>query len=197
MKKHKALFLDRDGIINKLVKYSYGYDSPQSLKNIIINNQTIEMVRWANKYNLLVIEISNQPGVAKGKMTQETSDAIEVQIHKLLALENARVDKSYICLHHPKAKVQSLAKMCKCRKPKPGLLLQAARELNIDLRKSVFLGDKATDVEAGRAAGCKTIIFLHKDDVAEKVNASEKTKADYKVTDLQKVIPILIEIFGI
>ena len=197
MKKHKALFLDRDGIINKLVKYSYGYDSPQSLKNIVINNQTIKIVRWANKYNLLVIEISNQPGVAKGKMTQETSDAIEVQIHKLLALENARVDKSYICSHHPKAKAQSLAKMCKCRKPKPGLLLQAARELNIDLKKSVFLGDKATDVEAGRAAGCKTIIFLHGDDVAEKVNASEKAKADYKVADLQKVIPILIEIFGI
>lgn len=197
MKKHKALFLDRDGIINKLIKYSYGYDSPQSLNNIVINNQTVEIIRWANKNNLLVIEISNQPGVAKGKITQEISDAIEVQIHKLLALKSARVDKVYICLHHPKVKIQSLAKKCKCRKPKPGLLLQAARELSIDLKKSVFLGDKATDVEAGRAAGCKTIIFLHKDDVAEKVNASEKIKADYKVTDLQKVIPILVEIYGI
>lgn len=176
MNAKKALFLDRDGVVNHMVLYNGSWDSPQSPKDVKLVKGIEKVISWANKNKILVIEISNQPGVAKGKMTQKISDAIEKKIHQLLKLEGATVNKIYICPHHPKAVIPKLKRKCNCRKPNPGLFLKAAKELKIDLKKSVFLGDKASDVEAGQNAGCKTILYFHKEDVREKIEQALKSR---------------------
>ncbi|MCX6705198.1 MAG: HAD family hydrolase [Candidatus Woesebacteria bacterium] len=192
---NKALFLDRDGVINKMVKYDNGWDSPQNPNGVKLVNGTEKIISWANKNNILVVEISNQPGVAKGKMTQTMSDDVEKQIHLLLKKRGAVIDKVYFCPHHPEAVIPEFKKVCNCRKPKPGLLLRATKELKIDLTKSIMLGDKAGDVEAGKKAGCKTIIFIHNEDAKNKVDESKKVKADYKISKISDAINLIREEF--
>lgn len=106
-----------------------------------------------------VIVISNQPGVAKGKFTEEIFEAINAKMHRELAGGGARLDAVYCCLHHPEAKVTQYKIACDCRKPKPGLLFQAAKEKDIYLKESYFIGDGITDVLAGQAAGTRTILI--------------------------------------
>lgn len=176
-----------------MVRYQTGWDSPQKPEDIKLVKGIIEVVKWANEKKIPVIEISNQPGAAKGKMTREQLDAIEARVHKLLREQGVKIDYKYICLHHPKGVVPKLTMDCECRKPKPGLLLQAAKELNIDLSRSVFLGDKASDVLAGKAAGCKTVIYLHDEDVPEKVEEARNAPADYKVHSLKDVVKLIFD----
>jgi len=187
----RALFLDRDGVINRMVLYEDGWDSPQNTQDVALVDDIEKVISWANKKGIGVIEVSNQPGVAKGKMDQKTADAIGKRVHRLLRDSGAFIDKVYICPHHPEAVVPELKAVCDCRKPKPGLLIKAAEELQIDLGKSVFLGDKASDVEAGRKAGCKTIIFIHAEDSDGKVEEAKKVKADYRLFEIRKAIPIV------
>jgi D,D-heptose 1,7-bisphosphate phosphatase len=191
----EALFLDRDGVINHLVRYRYGWDSPQRPADVVLVGGITELVTWANQLRLPVIEISNQPSLAKGKMDRIESAAIETRIHFCLKGEGGRIDKSYICLHHPESVYAEFRVECDCRKPKPGLLFKAADELGIDLSKSVFLGDKRSDIKAGWAAGCTTILYLHVEDEGEKVWDAWSTPADYKITMLSNAIPILKSIF--
>lgn len=190
-----ALFLDRDGVINRMVKYSYGWDSPQKPKDIRLVNGVSKIINWVNNHDIPVIEISNQAGVALGKMSQKTSDDIEKKTHRLLKEKGAYVDRAYICPHHPDAVIPKLKKVCDYRKPKPGLLLRAAKELNIDLGKSLFVGDNATDVEAAKRAGTKSLIYLRDEDVPEKVNSAKLAKADYKTTSTEGILQIIKEHF--
>ncbi|MBI2404996.1 HAD-IIIA family hydrolase [Candidatus Gottesmanbacteria bacterium] len=190
-----ALYIDRDGVINRMIKYAHGWDCPQKPQDVQLVKGIEKVISWANKQNIPVVEISNQPGVAKRNMSQKTSDAIEGKVHQLLREKGAVIDNTYICFHHPQAIVSKLKKVCDCRKPKPGLLLKAARELRIDLEKSVFLGDKANDVEAGRRAGCKTIIFIHNEDVEHKVEEAKYAKTDYKIVKISEAIPVIENIF--
>lgn len=192
---HKTLFLDRDGVINHIIRYETGWDSPQRPGDVKLVKGIEKIILWANENKIPVIEVSNQPGVAKGKMSQKTSDAIEKRIHHLLKEKCAIIDKVYICSHHPNAVVSKLKKNCNCRKPKPGLLLRAAKELKINLSKSIMLGDKASDMEAGAGAGCKTIILIHNEDVFEKVKESKKIKSDYKVISIKEAFQIIQKYF--
>lgn len=185
--KKKALFIDRDGVMIHMIKYGYGWDSAQKPEDVRLVEGVEVVIGWVNKKGIPVVEISNQPGVAKGKMNQETSRAIEKRTHVLLAEKSARVDKAYICPH--------LINECSCRKPKPGLLLQAAKEFDIKLKESVFLGDKKSDIEAGKLVGCKTIVYLHNEDMAEKVEEAEKAKADYKIRSMKEVLTVLEKVF--
>lgn len=189
--KKAALFIDRDGVINRMKLYSYGWDSPQSTGDITLVNGVEKIIGWANKNSIEVIEISNQPGVAKGKMTRKTSDEIEKGVHSLLKNHNIYINHKYFCYHHPEAKVKKYKKLCDCRKPKPGLLLKAAEDLKIDIKNSIFLGDNASDAEAGITAGCKTIIFSHKEDNPKKVTASLKAECNYRIFDLSEGLKIL------
>jgi D-glycero-D-manno-heptose 1,7-bisphosphate phosphatase len=145
----------------------------------------------ANTNGIKVIEISNQPGVAKGKISMEVLYGIDKKIDFLLKEKGVKIDYKYICYHHPSGVVPALTLDCGCRKPKPGLLLQAAKDLNIDLKNSVFLGDRDWDVLAGKAAGCKTIIYLFKQDNSEKLNYALKSPADYKVWSLDEALKII------
>lgn len=190
-----VLFIDRDGVINRMVRYYYGWDSPQKEKDVELVSNIEKVIFWANKNGIPVVEVSNQPGVAKGKMDQKTSDAIEAKVHLLLKYKGVYIDRKHICSHHPKAVVSRLRVICDCRKPKPGLLRQAAQELKIDLKKSIFLGDKASDIKAGRTCGCKTMVFLHKEDEEDKIEELKKIKADFSLLEITESIPIMEGIF--
>ena len=191
----RAIFLDRDGTINHMVKYFSGWDAPQKARDVKLIDGVAKIISWANKNKILVIEVSNQPGVAKGKMSQKESDAIEDKIHFLLNKKKVVVNKAYICPHHPNAVITKLRKNCNCRKPKPGLLIKAAKDLDIDLSKSIFLGDKVSDIRAGRAAGVKTVIYLHNEDEPKKVTEAQNPGADYKVKSMKAAFRIITNYF--
>lgn len=177
----RALFLDRDGVICHMVKYPSGFDSPQKVEDVKLIQNIEDVIKLAKSKNWKVIEISNQPGVAKGKQTPEVSADIEARVHALLGEAGVSVDAVYICNHHPQGVVPELAVECDCRKPKSGLLLRAAQDHNIDLATSLFYGDKASDVQAGMATGCKSIILLHSEETPEKILEVQNATADFKV----------------
>lgn len=156
----RAVFLDRDGVINALVYRPEDgiFDSPYSMDEFRLLTGVAEAVRRLNSMGLLAIVVSNQPGVAKGKCDHAFLDTITVHIHQQLAQQGARLDGVYYCRHHPEAIVPELRQECSCRKPKPGLLLVAAQDHRIDLSQSYMVGDNPKDIQAGLAAGCTTIL---------------------------------------
>lgn len=187
----RALFLDRDGVICHMVKYPNGFDSPQKVEDVKLIEGIEDVIRLAKSKNWKAIGISNQPGVAKGKQTQHLAAAIEARVHNLLREANVGVDATYICQHHPRGVVDKLSIECDCRKPKPGLLLKAAQDFNIDLASSMFYGDKASDAQAGSAAGCKSMLLLHDEDMPEKVLEAQTAPADFKVTSHKEACGII------
>ncbi len=192
----RALFIDRDGVVCRMVKYGEKYDSAQRVEDIKLVDGISQILKWANEKGILTVEISNQPGVAKGKMSRELSDAIEAKAHRLLDEQGARINHKYICLHHPWGLVAELTRECDCRKPKPGLILQAACDLTIDLASSLYLGDKALDALAGKAAGVKTIIYLHDEDDPQKVEETKNEVADFKSSSMNGVFRIVRDYFA-
>ena len=191
----RAFFVDRDGVINRMVIYESGWDSPQKAEDVKLVSGIEKVISWANENKISVIEVSNQPGVAKGKMTQTVSDNIESQVHKLLSKKGAVINNVYICPHYPDAMVPELKKVCDCRKPKPGLIFQASSELGLDLSGSIMLGDKSSDAEAAQNAGVKSILYLHNEDQADKNAEARLSKANFKVVSMSEVIPIIESFF--
>lgn len=190
--KKQALFIDRDGVINHMIPQTReGFDSPQTINQVHLVEGVAELIRYYNQRSVPVIEISNQPGAAKGKMSLETQEAIEKKVHSLLLEQGARVDGVYRCFHHPQAMIEKYKSNCDCRKPKPGLLLQAAHDLDIDLTRSVFLGDNVTDMEAGLEAGCTVVFFFHENDTPAKVEANRLFQTPYKVTSHTESLSLL------
>lgn len=155
---NRAVFLDRDGVINAaLYDPAEGkLDTPYRLEDFRLLPGVGQAVRAINEMGLLAVVVSNQPGVAKGKCDYAFLEAVNADLTARLARQRAHLDAIYYCLHHPDAVDESLRIDCDCRKPKPGLLLRAARELEIDLASSFMVGDSPKDIEAGLAAGCQT-----------------------------------------
>lgn len=158
---NRGVFLDRDGAINELIYYpGHGVvDSPFTVEQFRLIPGVGEAINEFHELGFKVIVVSNQPGMAKGYLSQKTFDRIRKKMSNELAKEGASFDGEYYCFHHPEAKVERLKANCGCRKPKPGLLLQAAKDLNIDLPRSWMIGDGLTDVQAGKSAGCQTILL--------------------------------------
>lgn len=159
----RAVFLDRDGVINALVPLSNDpRNSPRNADEFELLPGAAEAIKLLKETGWLVIIISNQPNIAKGKSTFADLEAITNKMKDELSKRGASVDDVYYCIHHPDPKqvvLKSLLKECDCRKPKPGLLLQAAKDWDIDLSKSWMIGDSETDIQAGQAAGCKTLLI--------------------------------------
>ena len=153
----KAIFLDRDGTINR---YNGFVREPSELELI---DSAAEAIRLINQSGYLAIVITNQPVIARGEVTYSKLDQIHCKMETELGKAGAYIDGIYICPHHPDSgfagEVASLKVTCDCRKPKPGLILRAASDLNIDLEESVFIGDSWRDVKAGQSAGCKTVFL--------------------------------------
>ena len=161
MNKHRAVFLDRDGVLNSLVyqRRTGIIDSPSTASQFKLLTGIGTAVRSLNRLCLKTVVVSNQPGVAKGNFTAAMLDKMTLKMKRELDRQGASLDGVYYCLHHPQAASLRYRKRCRCRKPKPGLLEKAAKELGIDLRQSFMVGDNLTDVEAGKSAGCTTIFI--------------------------------------
>ena len=156
--KQKAIFLDRDGTINKYVGFLTKPEEFDLLPGVA------EAIRQINHSGYLCFVVSNQPVIARGDCTFEQLQEIHDKMETLLGQEGAFVDAIYYCPHHPDKGFEGERPAykidCNCRKPKPGLLLQAAKDWNIDLSQSYMIGDSERDVEAGNAAGCKQSFFI-------------------------------------
>jgi D-glycero-D-manno-heptose 1,7-bisphosphate phosphatase len=148
---NRAVFIDRDGTINTEKEYLY---LPGEFEFI---PGAKEAIRLLNQAGFLVVVVTNQSGVARGYYTEEDVHLLHRHISSLLEQAGSRVDAWFYCPHHPAGR-GSYALPCRCRKPQPGMLLEASRRFDIDLDSSVMIGDKLVDVEAGRAAGCRSIL---------------------------------------
>jgi D,D-heptose 1,7-bisphosphate phosphatase len=152
-KKQKAIFLDRDGTINVYKGFLTKAEDFELIPG------AAEAIKLINRSGYLVIVVSNQPVIARGDCTFEELQTIHNRMETLLGKEGAFIDAIYYCPHHPdkgfEGEHPDYKFDCNCRKPKPGLLLQAAKDWNIDLNKSYMIGDSERDVLAGNAAGCK------------------------------------------
>lgn len=155
--KQKAVFLDRDGTVNQYVGFLRDIDDFALLPGVA------EAIKEINASGYLAIVVTNQPVIARGEVSLEELEAIHNKMETLLGQEGAYMDAVYFCPHHPHkgyAGERPEYKVdCACRKPKPGMLLQAAADFNIDLSQSWMIGDGENDVKAGKAAGCKTALI--------------------------------------
>lgn len=155
--KQKAIFLDRDGTINKYVGFLRKEEEFELLPGVA------EAIRKINESGYLTIVVTNQPVIARGEVTYEGLETIHNKMETLLGKEGAYLDGIYFCPHHPhsgyEGEIKELKIDCECRKPKPGMLLKAAQDLNIDLSPSYMVGDGENDIKAGKDAGCKTVLL--------------------------------------
>jgi D-glycero-D-manno-heptose 1,7-bisphosphate phosphatase len=148
-----AVFLDRDGTINVEVGYIHDLDKLQLMPGVAA------AIKRLNDLEIPVFVATNQSGPARGYYPESHVLDLNQRLVDLLAAEDARIDGVYYCPHHPEGAVPELTKACDCRKPEPGMLLQAAREHGIDLATSYMIGDKSTDVEVGQRAGSRTVLL--------------------------------------
>jgi len=158
---NRAVFLDRDGVINELVYHQEQevIDSPFTPRQFKLIPGVTEALKALHDNGYLTILVSNQPGVAKGHITVKNFELIRQKMNSELMVDGAEFDGEYYCLHHPEAVIEKYRVQCDCRKPLPGLLFKAAREKDIDLKESWLIGDNLSDIQAGKAAGCRTILI--------------------------------------
>lgn len=153
----KAIFLDRDGTINKHVGFLRSIDEFELIPGVA------EAIRKINNSGYLAIVVTNQPVIARGEVTVSELQLTHNKMETLLGAEGAYLDAVYYCPHHPhkgyEGEIPELKIDCECRKPKPGMLLKAADDFNIDLSNSWMIGDGENDIKAGKAAGCKTALI--------------------------------------
>ena len=142
-----AVFLDRDGVINRAIIRDCKPYPPANLEDVVFFSGTFEAIQSLRSSGYIVIVVTNQPDVAKGVQSKKVVESIHGIIRQQL-----QVDDIKVCYHIDEDN-------CHCRKPKPGMILNAAREYNIDLTKSYMIGDRWRDIKAGKAAGCKTILI--------------------------------------
>lgn len=153
--KQKAIFLDRDGTINRYVGFL------RKAEEFELLDGAAEAIRKINQSGYLAIVVTNQPVIARGDVTWSGLNEIHCKMETLLGQQGAYVDDVFVCPHHPDkgfpGEIPDYKIDCDCRKPKPGLLLQAAEKYNIDLKNSWMIGDQPQDIAAGKAVGCQTI----------------------------------------
>lgn len=180
--KQKAIFLDRDGTINVYKGFLRDIEDFELIEGVS------DAIRMINQTGYLCIVVTNQPVIARGEVTVPELQKIHNKMETLLGHDGAYVDELYYCPHHPhkgyEGEVPELKIECGCRKPKPGMLLRAAEEFNIDLSKSWMIGDGENDILAGKAAGCKTILLGDKEDFG----------ADSIATDLLNAVKSIFKI---
>ncbi len=155
--KQKAIFLDRDGTINKYVGFLRDIDEFELLDGVA------DAIQEINASGYLAIVSTNQPVIARGEVSFDELEMIHNKMETLLGQKGAYLDAIYFCPHHPhkgyEGERPELKFDCECRKPKPGMLLKAAQEFNIDLAQSWMIGDGENDIKAGMNAGCKTALI--------------------------------------
>jgi len=161
----KAVFLDRDGTIARNAHYCCREEDFEILPTVP------QAIRLLNQHGFKVIVVTNQSAIARGYLTEEKLFQIHQYMEDELAKCGAHIDAIYYCPHHPDDG-------CQCRKPKPALLFRAAKKLGIDLSRSYAIGDGEIDIQAGRAASCRTVRVTTGSDVEKEVAESSDYIAD-------------------
>jgi D-glycero-D-manno-heptose 1,7-bisphosphate phosphatase len=147
-----AVFLDRDGTLIDDVDYLSGIDQ------VTLFPWTIDALRLLARAGFLIVVVTNQSAVARGIVTEEFINATHAELNRRLGRGGARVDAFYFCPHHPDATIERYRGQCRCRKPEPGMIEDAARDLSIDLSGSWMVGDRWIDVATGNAAGVRALL---------------------------------------
>ena len=151
--KSKAVFFDRDGVLNVDVAYLYKIEDLRWIEG------AREAVAYLTQQGYKIFIVTNQSGIARGYYTVEQMERLHSYMQQEIAAYGGRIDRIYYCPHHPEGSVAQYRCTCSCRKPKPGMLLQAFAEYDIDKEQSFLIGDGKRDVEAAEAAGVKGYLF--------------------------------------
>src|SRR5947199_5849046 len=172
--KRPAVFFDRDNTL--LVSDGYVGDPAQ----VKLMPGAADAVARARKLGFATVVVSNQSGVARGMFDEAAVCAVNAKIDELLRQSNptAIIDRHEFCPYHPEGTVEEYRSESERRKPKPGMILEAARALALDLSRSWVIGDAPRDIEAGHAAGCATILLKHSPDFAQSPAASEPSSVE-------------------
>ncbi len=173
---NKAVFIDKDGTLIHDVPYNV---NPEL---ITLTDTAIPALKQLQDGNFLLIVISNQSGVARGYFEEKDLETVSDAISNLLAVEGITISGFYYCPHYERGTVEEYSFACDCRKPLPGLILQAAKDFEVDLSQSWMIGDILNDAEAGNSAGCKTILIDNGNETEWKWN--DKNKPTYIVQNL-------------
>jgi len=162
---NKAIFFDRDGTINVDRGYTYRIEDLEFIPQVIIG------MRFLQKLNYKLIIITNQSGIARGKYTEEDYFTFRDELHRQLQERGIIINAEYFCPHHLEGTIEKYKIDCNCRKPKAGMLEQAAKDFNLDLKKCWMIGDKDSDILAGKNGGCTTIQVMTGKEKIESDNA--------------------------
>ncbi|MDO8552456.1 MAG: HAD family hydrolase [bacterium] len=183
----EAVFLDRDGVINE----EHGYEHrPQYIRLL---PGAAAALRRVNELSIPVIIVSNQSGIARGYYMQDYVDSFHKQFSEILKDFGASIDHFYYCPHHPTAGEGDYTRQCDCRKPLPGLLERAARDLNLDLENCVLIGDKAIDIGARARAGCRTILVMTGYGKRDLDSWIESYRPDETASDLAEAVELILK----
>lgn len=156
-KKHRALFLDRDGVIN----IDHGYVHRREDFHFI--HGIFELILEANRLGYLVVVVTNQAGIGRGYYTEDDFHALTNWMREVFDQRGAHIDAVYFCPDHPEHGIGKYRRESSFRKPNPGMMIQASQDLDIDLSKSLMVGDKVSDMQAARAAGIPLCISIGQD----------------------------------
>jgi len=179
----KAVFIDRDETINKCKKYLWKIEDLEFIENAL---EGMKKLSEETDYNLIIF--TNQAGIARGLYTEEDYYNFRDSLHKKFCEGGIYISKEYFCPHHPTEGIEKYKQNCNCRKPKTGMLEQAAKDFRLNLNECWLIGDFQTDIECGNNAGCKTIQVL--------TGNRQKTKikgANYIAKDLLEAAEIIIK----
>lgn len=179
----QAAFLDRDGVINRDRAYVSRWEDFEFVPG------AVDAMRRLKKAGYALVVVTNQSGIARGYYSEAQYQALTAAMQQALANAGAAVDAVYHCPHHPKGKVAELAIDCDCRKPAPGMILRAAKELNLSLPDSILVGDKPSDIEAARAAGVGRAYIVQSDNAESTTGLAG---ADAAHADLQSCVAALL-----
>ena len=152
---HKIAFLDRDGVINK----DFGY--VHKIKDLKFCQESIKGMKLLLKKNYKLIIITNQSGIGRGLFSEKEYKNFMEQMYKELHKFNIVILDTFFCPHHPEYGIGNYKKECNCRKPKPGMILEAIKRWKPDINKSILVGDRFSDIEAGYAAGLKNLFLIN------------------------------------
>lgn len=193
----KAVFVDRDGTLNEMVyDMTHGLlDSPRRPDQVKLLPNAGDFLKKLRELGYFIVIATNQPGLAKGTLTEAQLNSVHKKLASLLKRKGGRWDDLRFCPHHPNPGARGnakYAKKCGCRKPLPGLLVDAAKDHGIDLKQSWMIGDGLVDVQAGCAAGCKTILLTKlKLMQVEQFFDMEHAKPDAIAVDLMDALAII------
>ena len=173
--KAKAAFIDRDGVINEERNYV------RRISDFVLLPGVIDGLLLLRNAGYRLIVVTNQAGIARGYYDQDEMERLHVHMRQVLAEHGVLLDAIYFCPHHPRGSIENLTIKCDCRKPSPGLLLQAAEDFSLNLDTSVLIGDKLSDVKAGKRAGVGRTVIVES---GHDVGCVARLEADVVAADL-------------